>query len=228
MIERLSFLPNNVFWVEAAQYNLAMLFWRVTEYRESENPDFKGKSFTLVDYMEWYAAQHGEGKFTYADDWHGFNVPGESINAALCKMLDDNSCQDRNKYDVLMSKIWVFCNSVVQDKTFYLIGTAPGDTETLQHEYAHALWGQVDQYQYEQGQNIEQLGIVAQTIGGNLKEMGYGEDVHDDEIQAYLATGVRDKVTKGIAPRTVKRIVKPFQQTFRDFSQEVAHFWEKK
>ena len=57
----------------AEHYDLCMHFVRYQEYYEG--PEHREKIFTLLDYMEWYAEEHGKGGFTYASDWSGFNVP---------------------------------------------------------------------------------------------------------------------------------------------------------
>jgi len=57
-------------------YHRPMLFCRVQEYYESPNPKFRGKSFDIWDYIEWYSRNHHDA-FTYAFDWGGFNIPLE-------------------------------------------------------------------------------------------------------------------------------------------------------
>lgn len=52
-------------------YNLCMHFLRYTESYESPYLKFRGKSFTIFGYMEWYAKKYGKGSFTYTNDWEG-------------------------------------------------------------------------------------------------------------------------------------------------------------
>ena len=55
-------------------YDLTMHFFRYQEYYES--PKFKQSNIQLVDLMDWYSKNMGDGIFTYPKDWSGFNLPG--------------------------------------------------------------------------------------------------------------------------------------------------------
>ena len=79
-------------------YQLAMHFLRAQEFYES--PKFADKIFTLVEYMEWYAKEHGNGVFDYMKTWSGFNVPSWALLGVFCSELPD-----KNKYDILMEAI---------------------------------------------------------------------------------------------------------------------------
>src|SRR4249920_176504 len=58
-----------------SQYELASTFLRIQEHYESSR--FRGRVFTLEQYMDWYAARFGA--FTYFEDWSGFNVPSTAF-----------------------------------------------------------------------------------------------------------------------------------------------------
>lgn len=58
-------------------YDLTIHFFRFQEYYES--PDMMKKNVQFVDLMENYTKKLGKGKFTYINDWAGFNIPGEEI-----------------------------------------------------------------------------------------------------------------------------------------------------
>ena len=54
-----------------SQYALASTFLRIQEHYESSR--FRGRVFSLEDYMDWYAGRFGA--FTYYQDWSGFKRP---------------------------------------------------------------------------------------------------------------------------------------------------------
>ena len=66
--------PNVFAVIVKDHYHRAMLFCRVQEYYESPNPDFRGKNFSIWDYIEWYSREHND-VFTYTFDWGGFKIP---------------------------------------------------------------------------------------------------------------------------------------------------------
>ncbi len=72
----------------ASQYDLAMMFCRAQEYYESECPKFHLNTFTRLEHMRWYAGKHGNGAFTYPDDYIGFNVPSWAIIDCLIRVDD--------------------------------------------------------------------------------------------------------------------------------------------
>ncbi len=60
-------------------YEIGSLFIRMQEFYECPDERFRGKYFTLDEYMDWYAGRHPQGKFSYFEDWAGFNIPGSSL-----------------------------------------------------------------------------------------------------------------------------------------------------
>ena len=65
----------------SSRKELTRTFLRFEEYFES--PKFRGKIFSLNEFKKWYTANSPEGKktkrFTYYEDWHGFNIPSEIL-----------------------------------------------------------------------------------------------------------------------------------------------------
>jgi len=62
--------PNVFAVIVKDHYHRAMLFCRVQEFYESPNPQFRGKNFSIWDYIEWYSREHRD-VFTYTFDWGG-------------------------------------------------------------------------------------------------------------------------------------------------------------
>ena len=69
------------------RYDRAMTFLRVQEFYESPNKKFRGKNFSIWDYMKWYSTEYGKG-FTYGTDWSGFNVPLETAYSCYDTLND--------------------------------------------------------------------------------------------------------------------------------------------
>jgi len=217
-------LGNNIYWLTfETKYEMGMTLWRISETKESTNPLMK-HGLSLVDFMEWYADEYGKGIFTYPDDWAGYNVHQDDFKHTY----SSGQIQDYNKYDKVMTGLRNYlegmCNS--SNPQYYLMATLEGDYDTLEHEYAHALWGISQEYQLAQKKNIEALDEkVRNTLCSNLLKMAYVEQVHEDEIQAYLSTGFdtvappKDKFYAPIVRKEMVKIAKSFINVFKDASK---------
>lgn len=130
-----------------------------------------------------------DGTFSYPADWSGYNVPSWAIKQFY---YDSPYSHDSNVYDRAMQHI---DNTISQRlggaKSYYLIGTELEDSQTLDHELAHGKYATSEQYKYEMDQLLAALPPKVKTHAYKiLTEMGYSSTVHDDEIQAYFATGL--------------------------------------
>ncbi len=198
-------------------YDLAMHFLRFSEYYES--PKYYKKIFTLIDYMEWYAQERGEGSFSYADDWRGFNVPSWAL-----RQVRKADIPDLNKYDRRMFMLIDWTEEREFPSDYYFIGTSTegcqkNTNDVIGHEVAHAFYTvdseyrrEVDnllaQWNTEPGHRREELGSAREA----LKLMGYHGTTIDDEIHAYCATGLCNDL-KGVVS---KQEMKPFQKLFKE------------
>jgi hypothetical protein len=168
------------------QYELAATFLRVQEHYES--PRFHGRIFSLEQYMDWYAATHGN--FTYYQDWSGFNVP----STALRPFHD-------GKFDPLSEKEKRLVRLFERAREpFYVIGVFGRAAQSLTHELAHALFFTDADY----GQAVcEAMGDYdIKALQKEIREAGYADHVIADETQAYLvapSSGL-GAATKRLAP----------------------------
>jgi hypothetical protein len=175
--------PNVFAVVVREKYDRAMLFCRVQEYYESPNTKFRGKDFSMWDYMKWYASNHNG--FSYAADWSGFNIPFDVLEKCYRNMQ-----KFETPYDEVMYKIYWEIQTIKKDGKAYVIGAGDTTGWTFQHEVCHGLW-------YTNAAYKKQAKIVLNTIDPNdyvifrknLLDMGYTDKVIDDEIQAYLSFG---------------------------------------
>lgn len=203
----------------SSAYDLAMHFLRAQEYYES--PKFRGRLFTLVEYMEWYSKEKGSGAFTYPKDWSGFNVPSSVLLEVYGK---PGVIPDPNKYDALMSLIVARLDEDAQKRPFYLIGTSgTGDDEgALYHEIAHGLYYTDRKYRNQMNELLKKMDSLGHRVarikaGEILSKMGYHYSVCDDELQAYCATGPCTEL-EGVLTSEVRG---PFTAFFGDYVQEL-------
>jgi hypothetical protein len=159
---------------------------RMQEFYESPLGDFRGRYFTRDEFKQAYAEFKGTGtgwgEFTYYSDWNGFNVPGDIADKFLEifdigfieQYLADAIREHRDPYG-----------------QYYVIGThAQGVGTVIDHELSHAFWYLDPGYRQSAQHLIDtELPTAFHALASNaLKEMGYCEDVLDDEIAAYLST----------------------------------------
>lgn len=186
-------------------YDLAMTFLRAQEYYESASADFRGKSFSIHDYMRWYAKNQGRGVFTYPKDWGGFNVSSDTIN----QILKPGFIKDWNYYDDELKAIFLEAKAASTNKSqFYIIGTMKDDARTLRHEIAHGLYFTNLEYRAKMDWATSMNSTQSQAMFAILRSMGYAEVVLRDEAQAYLATGLTSQMEndKAVNNEEVRRV----------------------
>lgn len=212
---KFSSLQENIYLLEFENnYDLAMHFLRAQEYYESPEARFRGKLFSLLDYIEWYSKNKG-GNFTYATDWAGFNLPSNIIKELY---VSSPTLPDENRYDIFMKRIAQHMEEQSKGKDYYLIGVEDGDQESIEHEVAHALWRLKEAYQTEQKKNLSLISEADyDMLSTSLTILGYGDDFVDDELQAYLSTATVDNLCEDI--EGVDDMQKPFIKTFEEFRE---------
>ena len=102
------------------QHELAATFLRFQEHYESRR--FRGRVFTLEQFMDWYAATFGA--FTYYQDWSGFNVPSIALAPFYA-----------GRFDPLLEKERRFLAHFAGERApFYVIGVADGSNSAVAAE----------------------------------------------------------------------------------------------
>ena len=196
-------------------YHRAMLFCRVQEYYESPNPEFRGKNFSIWDYIEWYSREHGD-VFTYTFDWGGFNIPLNVAESCYSKLLKKG---EFTPYDLEMNYIVKTIRGMVGNGKAYIIGAPTTEDETFEHEVCHGLYATNKEYKAlvdEITETIEWQDYL--KFEGNLLDMGYTASVIPDEIQAYLTTNYEyTKFSKGVSKKKCKEFHKQYQKVFNKY-----------
>lgn len=166
------------------KYDRAMTFCRAQEYYECPSPKFRGKEFSIWDYMKWYHEKYGRG-FSYGDDWSGFNIPSRKINDCFNKLNKFESPYDYKMFEII-SKINRVCNS----NTGYIIGCGSTNCDTFKHEVCHGFY--YTNKDYKKQMDALTKGLPKKyydKFKENILKMGYATKVVNDEIQAYLQYG---------------------------------------
>lgn len=181
-------IGRNVFLVTIPnEFDLAMTFLRAQEFYESNCAQFKGKSFSVIDYIRWYAHQRSN-KFSYPQDWAGFNLPGHALVSAMSSIPK----YDGNVYDYAMQDILNRIFDMNTCNRFYVIGiSSKSQIYVMDHEIAHALYYLDSSYKRKVNSVLYEE-VDTDTINEariNLGTMGYHKSVFTDEIQAYIVSG---------------------------------------
>jgi hypothetical protein len=189
--------PNIFAVIVKDTYDRAMLFCRAQEYYESPSPKFRGKQFSIWDYMKWYDTKNGYG-FSYGADWSGFNIP-----IWVAKECYNSLNKLETPYDKVMDQIIQKLNSHYNG---YMIGAGNTSDETFQHEVCHALYHTDKNYKKQMDNLTEGLPKKYYDVfKKNLIQMGYASKVVKDEIQAYLQYGYNeDQFGRGVDIRVRK------------------------
>ena len=205
--------PNVFAVIVKDNYDRAMLFCRAQEYYESPNKKFRGKDFSIWDYMKWYSEEYGRG-FSYGSDWSGFNIPFDIMWKCY------NECEMETPYDEVMWEILTEIDRRTDTKKkCYVIGAGDLTGETFQHEVCHGLWYTNQAYK-KQAKNVlmtfhpEHYKVFKE----NLIDMGYTDGVIDDEIHAYLTTNWNyGKFGKGVDIKIRERYNNALTLTLNEF-----------
>ena len=175
--------PNIFSVIIKDKYDRAMTFCRVQEYYESPNTKFRGKDFSMWDYMKWYSTNHIG--FSYAGDWSGFNIPFDVLEKCYRNMQ-----KFETPYDEIMYKIYWQIQTMKGNGKAYVIGADDIKGWTFEHEVCHGLWYTNTEYKKLSKSVLDIIEPNDYVIfRKNLLDMGYTDKVIDDEIQAYLCFG---------------------------------------
>jgi hypothetical protein len=194
----------------------ARVFLRYQEFYESDSDTFRGKGFKWRDYIEFYKEKTKKDYFSYYEDFAGYNIPCDSIEACMKKI------PDLNIYDMIMFSVVDTIRSIVGSDNFYLIGIDQNDGEDeslIHHEFAHALWFSDPDYKNKMMKAIESMDQkVRQSIYKKIGSIGYGENVFDDELQAYLSTGLIPEMTR---IKDIKKEAYNFKSIFDNYTHKL-------
>lgn len=192
------------------------VFLRYQEFYESDSDSFRGKSFKWNDYIKFYKEKTKRDYFSYHEDYAGYNVPCDTIEACKAKI------PDLNIYDMIMFSVTDTIKKLVGDSPYYLIGIDQDngdDPSLIFHEVAHGLWFSDPDYKNKMTEQINNMDPkVKDKMIDKIKAYGYGDNVYMDELQAYMATGLGSemRLIKNIKPEMV-----PFNNIFMKYTNKI-------
>ena len=199
-------------------YDRAMLFCRYQEFYETPFKKFRGKYFSWMEYMRHYKKFWKKDVFTYPEDWSGYNIPSNVLEKGV------DTFYKETEYDEIMNNIYFYCANDTQQKNggthkpWYLIGASSKDLKTMDHEIAHGLYFTNKKYK----KSVDNLiGTIKPKHYDSLKKilikMGYADDkkIIDDEIQAFMSTGLYNKLDG----KAFKQYEKGFIKNFKLFKE---------
>lgn len=213
-------ITDKILWIAYDdKYAMCMTWLRASEFHESPEEQFKLGKFKILDYIDWYAHNKGKGVFTYPTDWEGFNIGSEWLTKLYVEQKQ--LIPDWSDYDDSVEAIMRYANAVCGEE-WALCATMYNRQRTLKHEIAHALWATEPSYQEAQLQVIESSpqDVIVQ-LRNNLSAMGYGEDVLDDEVHAYLACELTTEVTKGCPRPAISAIRKALRVNLKPYFERI-------
>ena len=154
----------------------AKTFLRFQEYYE--NPEFKGKTFSLLEFARFYKKENGE--FSYYKDWSGFNIPSYVLTP-----FRDGTFKNLSKREKAILEMF---KDDVGD--FYIIACQQDKQLDIDHEVMHGLYYTNLFYKCAVHDILE---IQEEVYPGSLDIIydllefeGYHKDVVKDECHAYL------------------------------------------
>ena len=194
----------------------ARVFMRYQEFYESDSDSFRGKGFKWYDFVKFYKEKTKNDFFSYHEDWAGYNIPCDSIESCMANI------PDLNFYDLIMFSVVDTIRKKVGSDNYYLIGidqSTGEDSSIIFHEIAHGLWFVNSVYKIKQTKNIDSLNPrIRESLSKKISGMGYGENVVNDEIQAYLSTGIIPNMAR---IKDIKQAQIPFKQTFNSYVSKI-------
>jgi hypothetical protein len=225
MTEKTILMPHVYLLKFKTQYDLCMSFIRMQEFYESQK--FKGKYFTLEEYMDYWSKKFGKGSFTYTSVWNGFNLPGKIIWNWYEKFASiDLRDKEHNLIcyieDLLISEYKghdAICKDHYDD--IYVIGVYGHNSSlAIQHELAHAMYYLNEEYRKNCKKLLKQLSSdIYEECEKWLLDKGYCKSVIKDELQAYFSvfqgqnTNIEDFCMKGR---------KEFKNNFDEFQKKMS------
>ncbi len=193
---------------------LTLTFCRVEEYYEGK-PSVNGKYITLEKFIDEFMTDDGVIDYFYS--WSGFNIPGKYF-----KEWFGQNASDKTKWEIQLAN--VVSNKIDMTKPFYVIGALKGADAVISHELAHALYSLNEKYKSAMSTlNLEfrniQLGEYNKIIK-KLKNMGYGDNVAQDELQAYMSTSTKKELVDrfGVDYTKIAAFVRKYRKVLQEYN----------
>ncbi len=199
------------------EYELASTFFRLQEFYESPNRAIRKKYFTYEQAIDAYTyldlKDKKKAKFTYFDDWNGFNVPGDVIDSFYATF-------ELNFTDKEFKLINKLRNTIADN--FYIIGVVEKDKSTMKHEVAHGLYYLNKEYKKEMNKLLKRMPKGMKKMAKKyLLSIGYCNAVIKDELHAYFSTGIRRGMICIWHHIVYQSYIRKFKKVFKKYSKDI-------
>lgn len=194
--------------------DMTLTFFRVEEHYESIYSNIREKTFTVMDFLETFTEE--DGYFGYFENVYGFNVPG----AAFKRFYERHHDQLTRRETELLAQVKAAVN---WDDDFYVIASVEGDDSTMTHELSHAIYYFNAEYRRRVAETIDhhlRLCLLEEMKLG-FREIGYVEDVFEDEIQAFMCSTKSKKLRKILGCSAKKEDRQPFIDLYEEFKDTI-------
>ena len=182
---------------------------RFQEYTDS--PKYRGTIFTFDEFKEWYSKEFGNGKFTYYDDWSGFNISSDTLKVFYEGKFDPLSKEEK----VILEKF----KDIKGD--FYIITTFENykfNHETFPHEIAHAMFKFEPEYKKEVRATLKKKDFS--DIHKLFKEKWcYHSAVFEDETHAFLLTNEELLRESGVDTEKYQHTIRKLKKVFAKYNK---------
>lgn len=181
---------------------------RFSDYSESSDKELYRRKFTWEESVDRYNRKRGH---SYFDSAGGINLP-VSIMSRMANEFGDRLTV-REKFIMHL-----LANIRAQYSTLkYIIATAGGDDDVdeLNHELAHGFYYTDEVYKMRMDSHIRNLPKrVKKEMYEWMARQLYNPSVFDDELQAYMATGLNFEEQEVFNHKLVSMFRAPFVDVY--------------
>jgi len=179
-------IPGVILIQEESQFEISYAFMRLQEFYEHRDESRQGNFYTLDEVIENYRESGHSGKFSYLEDWGGFNVPSTAVLSFIEMYKHDFTAREKILFDTLQKVLDQEENAKIDDK-FYLIGSCSDLYND--HEICHAIFYLYSDYRRDAEKLLKTLNKAeVSAVTKMLKDAGYSDSVISDEINSYLSS----------------------------------------
>lgn len=204
-------IPNIYLASFPTQKELTFTMCRVEEFYEAASDRLRGQVFSWAEFIDEFMNDAGE--LDYFHRWVGFNIPGD-VFTQWAVAFTDKSAREQALSDAIMAKI-------SPGVKFYVLAVKDQATDVKDHEIAHALYYINNRYRAEMDAlNSSAAGEIKASMVAVLTQLGYSATVHDDELQAYLATSDYTYMYNrfGLTQAQLEHVMPQYKAVFRKYN----------
>lgn len=190
------------------QHLMSSTMFRLQEFYESPIKKVQGHVLSLDRMIDLYAEKYG--RFTYFEDWNGFNVPDYTIKEFF------------DRYSRILTEKEYLLERAIQkiilesDEKTYLIAT--WDPRHLSHEIAHGFFHIYPEYKTMMSEMVHSY-EYKNILFKKLRKLGYLQKVLIDEVQAYMATSIPSSILNTLELPTSWKYTPDFKNAFQRFDK---------